>query len=258
MQKLAIVVVITLGCAALFVGAPRPAQRNRSAIAGQNLYAGHCSSCHGLNGTGGEAPDIARSNRVRAISDQRLSQIIRNGMTGGMPAFGKTLSGAEIAAIVSYVRYLQGSTDAVVHGDVAAGKALFFGSAGCSECHMVHGQGGFIASDLTGAPLSPSDIQSAIVDPDISPMDVLTTVTVRDGQKLTGLVRNEDNFSIELESLQGEFYLLDKTDVSSIVPATKPFMPSDYSKRLSPAELQNIVAYLASVAGPERAHRRHF
>jgi cytochrome c oxidase cbb3-type subunit III len=258
MRKLAIVIVIALGSATVFLGAQNPTQANRATVAGQNLYGGHCASCHGLNGTGGESPDIARSSRVRAMSDQQLNRIIHDGLAGGMPAFGKTLSTAEIADIVGYVRYLQRGKETVVGGDIAAGKALFFGSAGCSECHMVHGQGGFIAADLTGVPLSPSDIQKALVDPGISPLNVLTTVTLRGGREVTGLVRNEDNFSIQLESLNGEFYLLDKTDVASIVRAARPLMPSDYAKRLSPAQVQDIVAYLASVAAPEPTHRRHF
>jgi cytochrome c oxidase cbb3-type subunit 3 len=252
MRKAAIFILLALGSVI-----PLRAQRQNASFPqpGKQLFETHCAACHGLNGTGGEAPAIATEASVRAMSDQQLGHTIHDGLSGGMPAF-KTLSQGDITAIVNYLRYLQGGQRTAVQGNAAAGKTLFFGNAGCSECHMVHGKGGFIGPDLTGLPLSPSEIQDAIVKPQATPSDVLTTVTLRNGRTITGLVRNEDNFSIQMENQQGQFYLLNKANIKSISRAATPFMPSDYAKRLSPTELQNIVAYVASVAAPAGSRRR--
>ncbi len=68
-----------------------------SSADGAALFTSNCSGCHGADGTGVSGPNITgEDNRAAMIA------IVTNG-EGGMPAFGSTLSGAEIEAIVDYV-----------------------------------------------------------------------------------------------------------------------------------------------------------
>jgi cytochrome c oxidase cbb3-type subunit III len=232
-------------------------QANNPASAGQQLFAAHCVSCHGLDGRGGEiGPNIATAANVSAKSDDQLTKTIHDGTTGGMPSFATTMTQTEIAAVVSYIRTLQHGGKTPATGDTAAGKALFFGKAECSGCHMVQGNGGFLGPDLTGVPLSADDIRSAIVSPPTSATGVLTTVTLHSGRKISGLARNEDNFSIQLVDEKGSFHLLDKADVASIARAATPLMPGDYGTRLSASELQDLVSFLVSQAAPTSGRRR--
>lgn len=242
------VLFLGLGLAASLPGQP---QTNSPAPAGQALFSSRCASCHGLDGRGGETgPNIATAANFRAKTDAQLTETIHDGTPGGMPAFGSMMTPTEISAVVSYLRALQVGGQSSATGDTAAGKALFFGKAGCAQCHMIRGGGGFLGSDLTGVPLSAEDIRAAILNPPASPTDVLTTVTLRNGRKISGLARDEDNFSIQLVDEHGAFQLLDKANVASISRATTPLMPSDYGTRLSPSDLQDLVAYLASQAAP--------
>jgi putative heme-binding domain-containing protein len=243
MRKAIPIVLLVLGGSAL-LAAQR--QNNVSQNPGRPIYEARCATCHGLDAHGGEAPDIATTPAVQTLSDTRLTVVIHDGHTGGMPGFASTLSDSDIEAVVSYLHELQHRSGPAVAGDVANGKVLFFGPAGCSQCHMVKGEGGFLGADLSSIPLSADDIHAAIVDPPSSSTDVLTTVILKNGRKFNGLVRGEDNFSMELMNEKGAFISVDKADVGRIQRAATSFMPADYATRFSPSDLQDLVAYVAS------------
>lgn len=231
-----------------------------SLATGRQIFTTTCAACHGLDGRGGEhAPNIATRADVRRLSDQQLFRIVHDGAaSGAMPAFGSTFSAAQIRSVVQYLRALQGAQSAAkLPGDPHAGKALFFGKAGCSGCHMVEGQGDFIANELTDYASSKSvqEIRAAIITPAPDPRrrDRLATVTTKSGETLQGLVRNEDNFSLQLQALDGSYHLLDKSEIRSVTYDAQSLMPADYSTKLSPAELDAIVSYLMSSASTASA-----
>jgi cytochrome c oxidase cbb3-type subunit 3 len=230
--------------------APSPA----ALVQGRQVFSSSCAGCHGLDGRGGErAPDIAGRREAQRLSNAALARIVHDGVPGtGMPAF-RLLGASRIQAVVLYVRSLQGRGQAGrLPGNPEAGKGLFFGKAGCAECHMVAGAGGFIGSDLSnyGATESAEEIRQAILHPEASldPARKTTVVTTMSGEQLTGIARNEDNFSLQLQTLDGSFHLFIRTDLKSVEHQDRSLMPSDYSSRLSHAELDDVVSYLMSVA----------
>jgi cytochrome c oxidase cbb3-type subunit 3 len=221
---------------------------------GSRLFASHCASCHGLDGKGGErAPNIADRPAVHRLSDSQISHIIENGIPGtGMPAF-RSLESSQVQAIVAYLRTLQGTKRAVkLPGDPKRGEGFFFGAAGCSICHMVAGKGGFIASDLSGYARTHSTdaIRNAITKPSAGADLHVRTVTAitHSGEKYSGRIRNEDNFSLQLQALDGTFHFLSKSDIERIDYDAQTLMPSDYGSRLSPQELNDVVSYLIDAA----------
>ena len=237
------------------------------AIEASRTFAATCAACHGLDGRGGErGPNIATRPEVLRRSDAELLRILRNGIpASGMPSFA-ALGDSTLAAMVIYLRTLQRKNDtAPIPGNVQHGESLFFGKARCSDCHAVNGKGGFIGSDLSdyAAGSSPAEIKSAIVSPDIDAKQSRskTMLTLRDGTSWEGLLRNEDNFSLQLQSTDGVFHFIQKSEIAEMRPAAQPLMPDDYGKSLSAAELDDIVGYLMSVArehpGSVRRDRRH-
>lgn len=117
------------------------------------------------------------------------------------------------------------------------------------------GKGGFIASDLSafGRTHSAEEIRRAITSPaESSKGNVVTVVKTSNGQQFSGVVRNEDNFSLQLQTLDGGFRLLLKSDVESVVRKTDALMPSDYATTLSAAEIDDLVSFLVRVGGPAR------
>jgi cytochrome c oxidase cbb3-type subunit III len=226
-------------------------------LAGQRIFATTCAACHGLDARGGErAPDILARPEVQRMTDADISRVIREGTRSkAMPAFGTSLDGAHIREVTLYLRsLLQGhSGGAQAPGDPATGKQLFFGKGGCADCHMVNGSGGFMGSDLSSYAESRAagEVRDAITDPaknSTMRREKVAAVTTREGQQFTGIARNEDNFSLQLQTPDGVFHLLMKSDLDRIEYPPQPLMPGDYAQRLSAAELNDLVSFLLRTA----------
>jgi cytochrome c oxidase cbb3-type subunit III len=220
---------------------------------GERTFAEHCAGCHGLDGHGGRrAPDITARRDVQKLSDAELRQIIREGVAGtGMPPF-RSLGPTKIEALVQHLRTLQGEgSNATLPGSPEAGRELFFGKAGCSECHMVNGAGGFMGSDLSGSGRTKSadQIREEITDfrKHLDQHGNTVVVTTLGGQTFTGIARNEDNFSLQLQTRDGVFHFFDKSNLQKIEHQADSLMPKDYGSRLAGKEINDIVSYLMSV-----------
>ena len=193
---------------------------------------------------------------MKRLSDAELAKTIFNGRTDfGMPAF-RQLGRNEVQKLVDYLRVLQGKGVATsLAGNPQKGQAIFVGKAGCSSCHTVAGQNGFVGSDLStyARGLTTAEVRKAITDPAPSTRRVKRlTATTRDGQRLSGEVRNEDNFSIQMQDADGAFHFLLKSDLEKLEYKSPSPMPADYGQRLSGQELDDLVGYLQSIkAEPE-------
>jgi cytochrome c oxidase cbb3-type subunit 3 len=222
-------------------------------VSGRQTFASTCANCHGLDGRGGErAPNITERPRVQQLSDAQLFKIIENGIPGtGMPAF-HSLESSDIEAVVTYLRTLQGTGKPVkLPGDPARGQTIFLGKAGCSGCHMVAGKGGFIASDLSvyARAHTAEQIRNEITTPPNHDHRArMATATLRSGERCTGRVRNEDNFSVQLQTLDGIFHFLVKSELEELEYSSQSLMPSNFGSTLSPDELNDVVSYLMSLA----------
>jgi cytochrome c oxidase cbb3-type subunit III len=226
--------------------------------AGRKTFESSCAPCHGLNGKGGKhAPDIATRPEIVSLSDSGILEVLREGEPqGGMPPFAG-LGSAKLTQILNYLRFLQGkSTPPTVMANAEKGKEVFSGKGDCSECHLVHGLGGFLGPDLTdyGASHSADEIRSAIVSADKRSgiHKGLAKATTKGGRQISGLVRNEDNLSVQLQAHDGTFYSLEKSDLSELVFASEPLMSDNYGLKLSKSELDQLVSYLLSVADTKR------
>jgi cytochrome c oxidase cbb3-type subunit 3 len=218
---------------------------------GKNVFETKCATCHGLDGLGGEhAPDIIRRTDVMVLSDEALLDIIHDGIPeAGMPGF-PNLGEQGAQEIVTYLRFLQGgSAGNAVPGDPARGHDVFFGKAGCSVCHQIGRSGRFVVGDLAGFARDHSgdEIRGAILKPAGEPQEAATAVA-HDGRKFSGMIRNEDNASLQLQDADGRFYLLMKSSLVSIQRKTENPMPVDYGKRLSSTELNDLVSYISREA----------
>ena len=245
-------ILLTLGMPRVFM-----AQDRSSATAGESQgaaqFASNCAVCHGADGRGGEhAPDIATAADVQRLADKNLIDIVKNGITGtGMPGFDD-LGQDKILAIVAYLRTLQGKNNVVkLPGNAEHGKELFFGKAQCSECHMARGKGGFIASDLSYSDSNPSAdrLRRVILDPanSLPAQKRAVTITTSDGQKYTGALRAQDNFSISIQTMDGAFHYFPKSQLTSLDIGAHSLMPDDYRSRLSDAEINDLVSYLIRI-----------
>jgi cytochrome c oxidase cbb3-type subunit III len=234
----------------------QPARTSQTELRGKSVFEPRCATCHGLDGLGGEhAPDIIRRIEVRTLSDQALLNLIHDGIPQrGMPGFSDMAS-EDSQAVVAYLRFLQGnrqgySAATSMHGDPIHGRDLFFGKAGCSACHQLAGRGQFMAEDLAefARTHQVGEIREAILSPSRNAQEAATAVS-RDGRKFSGMIRNEDNASLQLQDGDGRLYLLMKSSLVSIERKTGEPMPVDYGQQLNATELDDLVGYILREAG---------
>lgn len=233
---------------------------------GVQRYIEYCAGCHGVDARGGDkAPSLVSAANQLNRSDSALFRIVRDGTKGGMPSFAQ-IGDANIKAVVQFLRVLENngpaksaSTEAAVTGDAESGRALYFGKAQCSRCHLMQSKGGFIAINLTnyGRNRAADEILKAITTPDspLAPSSQVVTVTTRTGQKLTAILRNEDNFNLELQSEDGRYHLLARSAVTDVHYSEHSLMPRNYATRLSPEELNDIVSFLIVSSRNPRAEK---
>ena len=247
--ELCLIVLLSIGVCSAQLGAASRGSR-RDSTTGRSTFNSSCAGCHGLDARGGDkAPNISTSVRVQHLSDTELAAIIKNGVPGtGMPAF-HTFSQKQVQSLVGYLRSLQGKVETrKLTGNAEHGKEIFFGKGNCSSCHTISGRGGFLGPDLTNHAANSSEaaIRDEIVKVPRVPAAgyrsaVLITAT---GERLEGLIRNEDNFSVQLQAKDGGFHFFKKATLQKLEHTEGSLMPSDYRERLSDTELNDLASYL--------------
>jgi cytochrome c oxidase cbb3-type subunit 3 len=219
---------------------------------GRALFESTCATCHGLDGHGAErGPNIATRPEARRLSDTEILTILRNGRPkSGMPAFGG-MGGAKLESLLAHLRNLQGlDRNEQASGNSGHGREIFLQKGGCADCHAVNGVGGFLGPDLSiyGAVTPFVEMREQIAQHDHLPRAKMVTLTTRDGQTLTGMIRNEDNFSLQLQTMDGKFHFLERAELVS--GDTKPTQNQAAEGRpsLSGDQVEGLVSYLVEVA----------
>ena len=204
-----------------------PHLNNKESIrGGMSLYRRLCGECHGLDATGYRGPNLIAY--MADATDEALFQTIRKGVPGSeMPASNRP--DVELLQIMAYLRNMNAvaPADNIPAGNIANGGQLF--AKQCANCHRVAGKGGRIGPDLSriGSARTREALVREIRTPHewIPPAYETVTVVTKDGQKIRGIKKNEDAFSIQVmdmrERIQG--YLKSDVEVlydkNSLMPA---------------------------------------
>src|SRR6202167_6370766 len=231
---------------------------------GKNLYEATCSRCHGLDAGGSDGPSL--QGAPERLGDEAMGGIIRGGIPcTGMNGFGSP-SAEETARVIGYLRTLGHSGHAeIAKGDVTKGKSVYDAS-GCASCHIISGEGGGVGPELTrvGAMRGPSYLRAALLTPGTNlPQEagamergrftqfLFVHVVTKDGHSVDGTRVSEDSFTIEIKDATGHFHTFKKLDVQKVekIPG-KSVMPS-FKDTLSASQLDDLVAYLASLKGAQ-------
>ena len=260
--------VILAGANVRIVGAQESknplAGNAKAAQEGASQFRINCALCHGLHAQGGSrGPDLTRGVWNHGGSDAELFRTITQGVSGTlMPA--NDISDAETWEIIAYLRSLAPAKLKKAPGDPKTGEKLFFDDANCALCHMVRGKGGRLGPDLSrvGSARSPEYLAAKIRDPNRAlapglmqpgmewPLDYQTvTVVTRDGQSFTGVLRNEDSFSIQFMDQTENLRLYLKKDLQKVTYEPKTLMPAFGDDILDKSQLRDLVAYLDGLRG---------
>jgi putative heme-binding domain-containing protein len=244
--KILVAVGVAIAATTLGFAQTRPAANDPAAVqAGTAIFRERCAECHGTDAKGVAGHDLTRI-WISGASDERVFQTIRQGVPNTiMPS--TSAPDAEVWALVTYLRSLNpaGTTDAP-KGNAANGERIFWAS--CGGCHTFNGRGGPLGPDLSRIAQSQSRelLTRALREPSASIPDGYKPVTIvtRQGQRVRGVRKSEDAFSIQLMDDGGHLRGYLKTSVRDIVRETNSLMPAFGPDRLNDSDLTDVLAFL--------------
>jgi len=188
-----------------------------------------------------------------------------------------SLTPDEVTAVVAYLQSLGGTVDVAairlpaglaaraaqaageevgpyLPGDPAKGRALFFdpqSSAGCAKCHAVDGRGGHVGPELTG--LAGTRDLRFIIESILEPSKVIASgyepvlVVTTEGRYLTGVVKQEGPWGIEIADSQGEIHRIPRAQIQRKVPQQTSLMPGNFREILTVEEFFDLLAFLRTL-----------
>jgi quinoprotein glucose dehydrogenase len=114
---------------------------------------------------------------------------------------------------------------------------------------MIDGHGGLLGPDLSniGAERSARYLRAALttVRPAIPRGYQPIRLTTKSGENIEGVVKNEDNSSLQVMDLSYRIHLLIRTEVERIEYPKESLMPFHYEKTLSAGDMQDLLAFLS-------------
>ena len=227
-----------------------PRTSSKDVAAGGRIYRSHCAECHGLNGEGGRGPDLTLGVFRHGAEDEDLLNTIMDGIQGTeMP--GIYMEEQQAWQIVSYVRSLSSKKPkSQPQKNVQSGQEVFRGKGGCPQCHMLNGEGGRMGPDLSdvGGKRSPAFLRTALVEPNEEVRKAWWTyrTSTKSGEQISGLLLNEDTYSIQLLDAKSNLRSLPKSELGEIHISKESTMPA-YGTTLSQAELDDLISYLSTL-----------
>lgn len=231
---------------------------------GRHHFVDNCAICHGNNAQGGDkGPSLNTGQFRHGSSDAELYNTITRGVPGTVMA-GSALPVEQVWGIITYLRSKIVAARAKIDGNAQAGEKTFWSSDKCGRCHMVGGRGGVLGPELTriGAVRTVQYLTDKVRDPNkeltkglrepngdyVVPISNATiTVVTKTGQRITGVPRNEDTFSVQMLGTDNEIHLFLKKDVQEVIHEEKSLMPAYSEAMLSDSQLRNLLAYLATL-----------
>jgi cytochrome c oxidase cbb3-type subunit 3 len=218
--------------------------------AGQRIFDAQCAWCHGNGGDGGAGPNL-HGKLLHATTASSIVDIINKGIAGtDMPSF--RLTERETRQTATYVMSLSRTAARPGPGHAERGAAVYQSSA-CGSCHVVEGRGGILGPELTGigGRRGAVYLREAIVKPEAShpPGYLVVRAVANNGAEVRGIRVNEDVFWIHIRDASGAVHTLQKSELARVDRELEATLMPSYESRLSSAQLDDLVAYLATLRG---------
>jgi mono/diheme cytochrome c family protein len=229
---------------------------------GEQVFSQSCATgyCHGAKGAPAGAPRLAG----RGFDQVYINNTATRGLPGtAMPAFGTTLSRADLVAVVAYVASLNGianpsnnlgpgpgvagPAEPVLSAYAERGRALFFdavrGFARCSTCHEVNGMGISVTTTISKIPADAAALR-ALATPDVR------TATV-DGEAMPALIVSQGKTRALFYDLTSVPPVLRTVDPDALkVTEGSAWRHVSVISAYNDAELASILVYLPEVIKP--------
>ncbi len=156
--------------------------------------------------------------------------------------------GADKEAMFAKYRELL-TSEAINKADASNGRAIF--DRTCAACHKLHGHGGNIGPDITGANRTNLEyLLGNILTPSAIIQDAykMHIVLTDDGRIYSGVPAEENERQLKLRVADREQPItIPKSQIESREVAPISMMPEGTLKTLNDSEVQNLIAYLQSL-----------
>jgi mono/diheme cytochrome c family protein len=229
---------------------------------GEKVFAQSCATgyCHGERGLPAGAPRLAG----RGFDQTYITNTVMRGLPGtAMPAFGTSLSRADLTAVVAYVATLNGITNPSINlgpgpgsagppepalsAEAERGRALFFdavrGFGRCSTCHEVNGMGISVTTPIAKTPAGVTALR-ALATPEIR------TATV-DGEAMPALIVGQGKTRALFYDLTSVPPVLRTMDPGALkVTEGSAWRHATVIRAYNDTELASILVYLKEVIKP--------
>ncbi len=231
---------------------------------GERLFESQCARCHGVGGTGGAGPALTRPRLRRAPTDAALVQVILGGVPGTAMLGFWNFSEEEAHQVAAYIRALGRRPPEQLPGDPLAGRLLYQERGQCGSCHILQGAGTGWAPDLSevGLRLQAAQLRESLLQPAAQqpvmplpsahgpyPAYLLVEATLPGGRVVRGTRVTEDDFTLVVREANGRLRSLDKTGIRNLRKLFGESAMPSYAGSFSASELDDLVAYLASLRG---------
>ena len=251
---LAMATVLFAATPLLYAQSVNPLEGDARAIrGGAGLFRAQCATCHGANAKGISsiaAPDLTQIWSQRSLSAAAVFEIIRHGIPGSiMPPH--SLTDTENWMLVAYLQSIaQAGVVGLPAGDAAAGRLAFVEN--CSTCHRAHGVGESLGPNLSNvtSQLSLERLVASVRDPDalVGRGYKLVQLRVSEGEEITGLIKSEDAFSLQLQDDTGRLRSVNKSELQTVERLPGSLMPAFVRTQLSNQRLFDIFNFLQNGA----------
>ena len=229
---------------------PAAAAQPSDMASGRRIFDAQCAWCHGNEGDGGAGPNL-HGKLLHATTLTSIVDIINRGIPAtDMPSF--RLTDRETRQAATYVLSLSRSASRPGPGNAGRGSAVYQ-SNGCGSCHVVEGRGGILGPELTtiGGRRGAAYLREAIVKPAAShpPGYLVVRAVSNSGADVRGIRVNEDVFWIHIRDASGNLHALQKSELARVDRELEGTLMPSYESRIAPAQLDDLVTYLATLRG---------
>jgi putative heme-binding domain-containing protein len=182
---------------------------------------------------------VSVARQIQAFTDKRINERLET-------VWGKIqpTSEAKAALAARYKAVLASDPDQPANP--SRGRAVF--NRTCLACHRLYDAGGDVGPELTGSDrANPDYILENVLDPSaaVSRDYTLTNLATTDGRLISGIIREQTDASLLVQTAN-ERIMLSREDLEAIKPSPVSMMPEGLLDPLSPQEVRDLFAYLAS------------
>jgi putative heme-binding domain-containing protein len=187
---------------------------------------------------------LAQLRQMLTYRDDRIARLVarRWGRVGPATPFEKQ---GRITAVLQAL--------ARGPGDAARGMKVY--EDACLKCHKLHGWGGSVGPDLTGAERKDAARLAAnIVDPIavIREGYVTYVAVLKDGRTLSGLLAESTPRTVTLLDAENRRTVVRRGDVAKLSESRVSLMPEGLLDALSERQIRDLFAFLKADALPAR------